>query len=358
MEWMLLGEVTNYEQPTKYLVTTKNYSEKFETPVLTAGKTFILGYTDEDEGIYEASMHPVVIFDDFTTANKWVDFDFKVKSSAMKMIKSKNDNKFFLKYIYYWLSKMPSGLIEGDHKRQWISNFCGKQIPIPCPNNPQKSLAIQTEIARILDSFTALTTELTTELSLRQKQYQYYRDLLLDFDDGEVEWVPLSKLVFVIAAPVKLKKEMYQNSGEIPIIDQGAKFIAGYTNEEIEPVSDNEYIIFGDHSEHIKYVDFAFVQGADGLKILKPISNNTKYIYHAFTNFYQKELNYKRHWSKAKETPIPIPCPNNPQKSLAIQTEIARILDAFTELTIELTTELSLRQKQYQYYRDLLLSFD
>ena len=276
------------------------------------------------------------------------------------LIKINNELQLSYKFLFYWLSiEAQKHVYSGMGNPKLMSHQVRKiLIPIPCPNNPQKSLAIQTEIARILDSFTALTTELTTELSLRQKQYQYYRDLLLDFDDGEVEWVPLSKLVFVIAAPVKLKKEMYQNSGEIPIIDQGAKFIAGYTNEEIEPVSDNEYIIFGDHSEHIKYVDFAFVQGADGLKILKPISNNTKYIYHAFTNFYQKELNYKRHWSKAKETPIPIPCPNNPQKSLAIQTEIARILDAFTELTTELTTELSLRQKQYQYYRDLLLSFD
>ena len=83
VEWKPLGEVTQYEQPTKYLVKTKNYSDEFETPVLTAGKTFILGYTDEVNGVYEASKNPVIIFDDFTTANKWVDFDFKAKSSAM-----------------------------------------------------------------------------------------------------------------------------------------------------------------------------------------------------------------------------------------------------------------------------------
>ena len=78
IEWLLLGDVTQYEQPTKYLVKSKNYDDKFKTPVLTAGKTFILGYTDETNGIYKASTNPVIIFDDFTTANKWVDFDFKV----------------------------------------------------------------------------------------------------------------------------------------------------------------------------------------------------------------------------------------------------------------------------------------
>ena len=90
VEWMPLGEVTKYEQPTKYLVQSTNYSDDFATPVLTAGKTFILGYTDEVNGIYRASKTPVIIFDDFTTANKWVDFDFKAKSSAMKMITSIN----------------------------------------------------------------------------------------------------------------------------------------------------------------------------------------------------------------------------------------------------------------------------
>jgi type I restriction enzyme S subunit len=181
VEWVPLGEVTQYQQPTRYLVETKNYSDGFKTPVLTAGKTFILGYTEETKGIYEGSKTPVIIFDDFTTANKWVDFDFKAKSSAMKMITSADESKFLLKYVYYWLNTLPSELIEGDHKRQWISNFCDKKIPIPCPENPKKSLAIQTKIVRILDALTALTNELTTELSARQKQYNHYRDMLLNF---------------------------------------------------------------------------------------------------------------------------------------------------------------------------------
>src|SRR5579875_1214458 len=137
VEWMPLGEVTDYEQPTKYLVKTNNYNDNFPTPVLTAGKTFILGYTDETDGIYKASENPVIIFDDFTTANKWVDFDFKAKSSAMKMITSKDKSKALLKFIYYWLNTLPSGLVEGDHKRQWISNYANLSIPIP-PHSVQK----------------------------------------------------------------------------------------------------------------------------------------------------------------------------------------------------------------------------
>ena len=181
--WMPLGEVADYEQPTNYLVSSTEYKNDYLTPVLTAGKTFILGYTDETNGIYKASENPVIIFDDFTTANKWVDFDFKAKSSAMKMITSKDETKVLLKYIYYWLNTLPSGLVEGDHKRQWISNYAYKEIPIPCPDNPEKSIEIQNEIVRIIDTF----TELTAELTAREKQYEYYRDLLLTFPKNNIE---------------------------------------------------------------------------------------------------------------------------------------------------------------------------
>ena len=177
-EWKSLGEVANYEQPTKYLVKSKDYDDDFKTPVLTAGKTFVLGYTNETNGIYQASKNPVIIFDDFTTANKWVDFDFKAKSSAMKMISSVDENQFLLKYIYYWLNTLPSGLVDGDHKRQWISNFANKKIPI-------LPLSVQSQIVAILDTFDTLTQSISEglpkEIQLRQTQYEYYRERLLNF---------------------------------------------------------------------------------------------------------------------------------------------------------------------------------
>lgn len=179
-EWKTLGSITSYEQPTKYLVKSKDYNDDFQTPVLTAGKTFILGYTNETNGIYQASKNPVIIFDDFTTANKWVDFDFKAKSSAMKMIASIDEKQVLLKYIYYWLNTLPSGLIDGDHKRQWISNFTNKKIPIP-------PLKTQAKIVAILDKFDRLTSSITDglpkEIELRRKQYEYYRELLLGFEN-------------------------------------------------------------------------------------------------------------------------------------------------------------------------------
>ncbi|KGN83089.1 hypothetical protein HW49_00205 [Porphyromonadaceae bacterium COT-184 OH4590] len=161
----------------------------------------------------------------------------------------------------------------------------------------------------------------------------------------KVEWKTLGELVETITAPLKVKKEKYQVIGKIPIIDQGEKFIAGYIDEG-EFLEESEYIIFGDHSEHIKYVDFAFVQGADGLKILKAKKDFSKYLYYAFQNFYRKEGNYKRHWSSAKDTEIPI-------HPLEVQQEIANILDTFTTLE----AELDCRKRQYHHYRDTLLTF-
>ena len=177
-------------------------------------------------------------------------------------------------------------------------------------------------------------------------------NILEEIQNCPVEWKELGEVTDTVTSPVKLTKKEYKVSGEIPIVDQGEQFIAGFSDYG-KYLKKDEYIIFGDHSEHVKYIDFAFVQGADGLKILKPKSGiKAKYIYYCFCNFYKKEGNYKRHWSKARTTLIPIP------QSEEIQEKIVQILDKFTDYVTELTSELTSRKKQYSYYRDKLLSFE
>ena len=170
--------VAAYEQPSKYIVQSGVNKNDGSTPILTPGKTFVLGYTDEVDGVYLASQAPVILFDDFTSAFKWVDFDFKVKSSAVKMITATDERLVMLRYIYYWMQTTSSTLVDGDHKRQWISSFSKKRIPIP-------PLSDQARIVAILDKFDTLTTSLTEglpqELELRRKQYEYYREQLLSF---------------------------------------------------------------------------------------------------------------------------------------------------------------------------------
>lgn len=120
-----LGEIFNYIQPTAYLVKTTDYDDSYKTPVLTAGKTFILGYTNETEGVF--TKVPVVIFDDFTTATKYVDFPFKVKSSAMKILTIKDGLSIVFAYEAMQLIKFTVG----GHERHWISKYSCLTIDIP-----------------------------------------------------------------------------------------------------------------------------------------------------------------------------------------------------------------------------------
>ncbi|BAW43915.1 restriction endonuclease subunit S, partial [Helicobacter pylori] len=130
VEFRKLGEVLEYDQPNKYCVMGKEFDESYPTPVLTAGKTFILGYTNEKDNIYQASKSsPVIIFDDFTTATQWVDFPFKVKSSAMKILLPKNPT-INIRFIFFYMQTIPYN-ISGEHTRQWISRYSQITIPIP-----------------------------------------------------------------------------------------------------------------------------------------------------------------------------------------------------------------------------------
>jgi type I restriction enzyme, S subunit len=129
-----LGDLLAYEQPTPYLVSSTEYDDSYLTPVLTAGKTFILGYTNETHGIYSKNL-PVIIFDDFTTASKFVDFPFKAKSSAMKILKKKrNDDRISLLFDVLQSVKY----VSGDHMRHWISEFQDFTVMFPQTQEQQK----------------------------------------------------------------------------------------------------------------------------------------------------------------------------------------------------------------------------
>ena len=362
VEFLSLGDFTKYEQPTKYLVAAKNYSDEFVTPVLTAGKTFILGYTDEPNGIYHASRNPVIIFDDFTTANKWVDFDFKVKSSAMKIITSSDENKVLTKYIYYWLNTLPSGLVDGDHKRQWIRNYSNKEIPIPCPENPEKSLAIQREIVRILDAFTALTNELTNELTTRKKQYNYYRDQLLSFEEGEVEWNSLGELAESLDSKRKPITSSLREAGDIPYY--GASGIVDYVKNYI---FDGDFLLVSEDGANLlaRSTPIAFsVSGKSWVNNHAHVLRFETYAERRYIEYYLNSIDLTPYISGAAQPKlnkknlesIRIPNPSFEEKE-----RIVTILDKFDALTTSLTEglprEIELRQKQYEYYRDLLLSF-
>ncbi|MFA8251784.1 restriction endonuclease subunit S, partial [Escherichia coli] len=112
------------------------------------------------------------------------------------LITLKSKYPLIYKFLFYWLTieakkHVYSGMGNPKLMSHQVENI---PVPIPCPDNPEKSLAIQSEIVRVLDKFTALTAELTAELNMRKKQYNYYRDQLLSFKEDEVEWKTLGEV--------------------------------------------------------------------------------------------------------------------------------------------------------------------
>lgn len=159
---MTLADVFEYIQPSRYIVRNTEYNDEFKIPVLTAGKTFILGYTNETDGIYTDV--PVVIFDDFTTDMQYVDFEFKVKSSAMKILKIKKG--YDILFMFYTMRTLNYKV--GAHERQWISKYSKLEIDVP-------PLCVQKQMARIFDVF-------RKELELERKlliEYQKEKDAII-----------------------------------------------------------------------------------------------------------------------------------------------------------------------------------
>lgn len=162
-----LGELLPYVQPTPYIVHSTNYNDNYPTPVLTAGKSFILGYTDEADGVYDAL--PVIIFDDFTTASQYVSFPFKVKSSAMKIL-TPNTALVLPRFIYYRMQ-----IIQFDcstHKRYWIQQYSKIKVAIP-PISEQERI-----VARIEELFSELDNGVET-LRKTKQQLAVYRQAVI-----------------------------------------------------------------------------------------------------------------------------------------------------------------------------------
>lgn len=213
-----LNEVLDYKQPTKYIVETTDYDDSFETPVLTAGKSFLLGYTNDKTGIFTDV--PAIIFDDFTTSFHYVDFPFKVKSSAMKILTAKED---FVDLKYVYLQMQQVRIDTQLHKRYWISKFSNKEIPVPKVDIQNNNTKIQQRIAAILDDAAALrdkTAQLLTEYDLLAQSIflEMFGDTYSNpknFPIMFIEELAANRKHSIKAGPFgsSLKKEFYVESG-------------------------------------------------------------------------------------------------------------------------------------------------
>ena len=374
VEWKELGEVVDYEQPTKYIVSSKSYADSYEIPVLTAGQSFILGYTNEKDGIYHASKNnPVIIFDDFTTSKQWVDFKFKVKSSAMKMLTIKDEfkNEVLLRYVWHYLGTITYK--PDQHGRQWIGTYSKFLVPIP-------PLKLQEKIVQILDKFTDYVTELTSELTSRKKQYSFYRDKLLSFEDEiyQVEWKSLSEVAKDFGrgkSKHRPRNDARLYGGDIPFIQTGdireaGKWIENYSqtysafglqqSKQWEKGTLCITIAANIAETGLLGFDACFPDSIIGF-VANPKFAITEYVYYYLNSI--KDYLANKSYGSAQDnlnlstfSSLKIPVP-----SLEIQSRIVQVLDNFVmvcnDLNIGLPKEIELRQKQYEYFRDKLLTF-
>lgn len=375
VEWKKLDQLLDYEQPTPYLVKSTEYDDSYVVPVLTAGQSLLLGYTNETTGIYRASKdNPTMIFDDFTTSFHWIDYDFKVKSSAMKMLRPKEGVNF--RYVYY--SMCGINFVPGGHQRHWISKYSHIQIPVP-------SLAEQTRIVEILDTFTAAIENLKQQIAERKKQYNWFLDKLFYVNKAELikasekgkaivkslddigtftrgrrfvrtdivsKGVPCIHYgdmytyygVWADKTPTHLTKEKaeklrFAQKGDVVIVGAGENDIdigvgVAWLGDEAVVVHDACYIF--KHNMNPKYLSYFMRSMNYHLQIRMGVVDGK------ICSISVKELG---------RTLISVP-------SLEEQSRIVSILDTFEASVANLEAQLKEREKQYEYYRNKLLTFE
>ncbi|EJS2610356.1 restriction endonuclease subunit S [Vibrio alginolyticus] len=371
VEWKALGDVAEIKRGTS--ITKKNVTDG-DIPVIAGGRTPAYYHNESNRDGQTIVIAGSGAYAGFVSW--WEQPIFVSDAFTVKPI-----NTLMARYCYHFLMNMQQQLHEfksgGGVPHVYPRDVSPIKIPIPCPDNPEKSLAIQAEIVRILDAFTAMTAELTAELNLRKKQYNYYRDQLLSFEEGEVEWRALSEMAEYSKARISYTELDDSNYVGVESLLQNR---AGKIDSTRTPDSGNltqynpDDILIGNIRPYLKKIWHADrVGGTNGdVLVVHPTDTaiNPRYLYQVLAD--DKFFEYNMQHAKGAKMPrgnkpkimeylVPIPFASNREKSLSEQERIVTILDKFDTLTSSITEglprEIELRQKQYEYYRNLLLSF-
>ena len=204
-----LEDLLSYEQPTPYIVETTDYSDNYKIPVLTAGKSFIIGYTNETKGIYDNL--PVIIFDDFTTSTQYVNFPFKVKSSAMKILTA-NTDLVLPKFIFYRMQ-----IIEFDHsthKRYWIQQYSKIKVKIPSLLEQEKI------VTKIEELFSELDNGVETLKKTKQQLAVYRQAVLKEAFAGDYPKKPLKDISTAMSG-YAFKSKKYTHDSRYVVVKIG-----------------------------------------------------------------------------------------------------------------------------------------
>ncbi|MEE7323347.1 restriction endonuclease subunit S [Escherichia coli] len=391
VEWQTLGKVLKRTKGTKITAGQMKALHKDNAPlkIFAGGKT--VAFVDfKDIPEKDINREPSII----VKSRGIIEFEYYDKPFSHKnemWSYHSNNDAISIKYIYYFL-KINEGYFQKIGGKMQMPQIATPdtdkfEVPIPCPDNPEKSLAIQSEIVRILDKFTALTAELTAELNMRKKQYNYYRDQLLSFKEGEVEWKTLGEIGEFIRGK-RFTKADYVEDGGISVIHYGEIYTryGVYTTHSLSQVradmaaslryAKHGDVVITDVGETVEDVGKAVAWlGDDDIAIHDHCyafrhSLNPKFIsyYMQTDSFISEKAKYVARTkvntlliNGFSKIMIPVPYPKDHEKSLKEQARIVEILDKFDTLTNSITEglprEIELRQKQYEYYRDLLFSF-
>lgn len=288
------------------------------------------------------------------------------------------------RYLFHYFDQVSfereaMGSATGGGQKNMSTNWLGQYpVPIPCPEDPEKSLAIQAEIVRILDSFTELTAELTAELKARKQQYNYYRDQLLSHPSENMAWKPLG-WVGEVRMCKRVMKNQTSADGDIPFFKIGTfgkepnAFISRELFEEFKAKYSypregevlisasgtiGRSVIFDGEEAYFQDSNIVWLEN-DESKVL----NKYLFYYYQIAKWHVSDGGVIRRLynDNIKKTLIAVPYADDSKKSIEEQARIVAILDKFDTLTASinegLPREIKLRQQQYEYYRDLLLSF-
>jgi type I restriction enzyme, S subunit len=375
VEWLPLGEIGQFIrgnglQKKDFIETgfpAIHYGQIYTKYGLSADETFTYISEELAKKLRKAERNDLLLAttsendDDVVKPLAWLGNQSAISGDMMLFRHEQN-----VKYLaHYFLTEafqaQKRKYITGAKVRRVSSGDLSKiVVPIPCPKNPEKSLAIQAEIVRILDAFTAMTAELTAELNMRKKQYSHYQFELLKFTET-TQQLSIGECCDINKGATPIKKA---TPGKYPLVA---------TTEERQSSSEYQFdcpavcvplISSRGHGvasiDRIYYQDDKFALG----NILCAITPKDSEVLSAkFLRYYlfdKKDVllvplmrggaNVSLTMDSLKKVKIPIP-------PIADQQRIVRALDKFDEFVKALPREIELRQKQYEYYRDLLLSF-
>ncbi|MEQ4659806.1 MULTISPECIES: restriction endonuclease subunit S [Providencia] len=374
VEWLPLGEVTELKRGKRLVKSQLESTGQF---AVYQNSMTPLGY------YHQSNTNPDTTFVicagaagevGYSAAPFWAADDVHYINSGSQL-----DSKYLYHFILTQKGKILSHVRRASIPRLSKTVLDKLLVPIPCPDNPEKSLAIQSEIVRILDKFTALTAELTAELNMRKKQYNYYRDQLLSFEEGDVEWKTLDEVASFRRGSFPQpygNSEWYNGEGCMPFVQVADVADFGFrlhrsTKQQISKLAQSKSVFVEAGTVIVS------LQGTIGRVALTQYdcyvdrtlaiftkykaAVNKKYFAHQLKAKFDLEKEFARGSTlktitKEEFSKFQIPIP-----PLEVQNRIVALLDKFDRLThsIEegLPREIELRQKQYEYYRDLLLNF-